>query len=179
LYFRDLSEAGVLTQFGAALQTLLPGGRSSQTHWHTEEDEFLYMLDGRLTVIEGETETAIGPGDACCWKAGTPVGHSLRNDSDAAASYLIVGSRIFADVCHYPGLDLRDEPHGDRHRYVHLDGRPWEAKDAERPPRPAAAAPGGASSGPNRLENQPCPNLTIPSMPTASPPSPGICPASR
>ena len=113
LFYRTLSDAGGLTQFGAALERLEPGGRTSQLHWHEDEDEFVYLIEGRLTVIEDSAETLIGPGDAACWKAGTAVGHSLRNDGDAPALYLIVGARVSGDVHHYPGLDLRDEPHGD------------------------------------------------------------------
>jgi uncharacterized cupin superfamily protein len=91
-------------------------------HWHEREDELLYMLEGRLTVIENGTETEIGPGDACVWKAGDETAHCLRNDTDAPARYLIVGSRDDRDICHYPGLDLKATPDG----YVHLDGTPWE-----------------------------------------------------
>jgi uncharacterized cupin superfamily protein len=120
--WQAFSDAAGLTQFGANFEMLAPGARSSQTHWHETEDEFLYLIDGTLTVIEGETETQIHPGDACCWKAGNPVGHSLRNDSDQPATYIIVGTRNPADICHYPGIDLRAEPGG----YVHLDGTPWE-----------------------------------------------------
>ena len=122
LSYVPLSDAGGLTQFGAAFETLHPGKRSSQMHWHTEEDELLYMLEGRLTVIENGIETEIGPGDACAWKAGDETAHCLRNDSDAPARYLIVGSRRDGDICHYPGLDLRATPKG----YVHLDGTPWD-----------------------------------------------------
>src|SRR5215211_3762883 len=39
-----LSEEGGLTQFVAHIQTLQPGSRSSDRHWHEEEDELLYML---------------------------------------------------------------------------------------------------------------------------------------
>ena len=84
------------------------------------------MLEGRLTVVEDGTETEIGPGDACCWKAGDPVAHTLRNHGDAPARYIIVGTRDPGDVCHYPGLDLRSEPVEGVHRYVHLDGRRWD-----------------------------------------------------
>ena len=120
-----LSNAGGLSQYGAYLETLLPGGQSSQLHWHEKEDEFLYVLEGSLTVIEGETETVIGPGDACAWKAGEPVGHTIRNDTDRPAVYLLVGTRAEGEVCHYPGIDLRDEAG----RYVHLDGTPYPSGD--------------------------------------------------
>jgi uncharacterized cupin superfamily protein len=121
LAYAPLSDAGGLTQFGAAWEVLQPGGQSSQMHWHEREDEFLLMLDGSLTVIEDGVETEIGPGDACAWKAGSGVAHCLKNRSDRPATYLIVGTRHPEEICHYPGLDLRDTPQG----YVHLDGTPW------------------------------------------------------
>ena len=42
----QLSVAGGITQFGAYLDTLAPGAWSGQRHWHSAEDEFLYVLDG-------------------------------------------------------------------------------------------------------------------------------------
>lgn len=121
LSYRHITEAGGLTQFGAAFETLHPGGQSSQMHWEEHEDEFLYMLSGALTVIEDGVGTVIGPGDACCWRAGVPVAHMLRNHTDRPATYLIVGSRRSDSICHYPGLDLLDTPQG----YTHLDGTPY------------------------------------------------------
>lgn len=118
LAYRHLTDAGGLTQFSAALETLHPGGQSSQMHWEEHEDEFLYMLEGTLTVVEDGTETVIHPGDSCCWKASVPVAHTLRNHSDAPAIYLIVGTRHPDNICHYPGLDMLATPKG----YTHLDG---------------------------------------------------------
>ena len=124
LSYRHLTEAGGLTQFGVARETLHSGRQSSQPHWEEHEDEFLYMLEGALTVIEDGVETVILPGDACCWKAGNPVAHTLRNHTDQPAVYLIAGSRNPHNICHYPGLDLRATPQG----YVHLDGTPYPTK---------------------------------------------------
>ena len=120
--YTQLSDAGGLTRFGAAFEVLMPGGQSSQMHWHEREDEFLLLLDGELTVVEDGVETVLRPGDACAWKAGERIAHCLRNRSDRPASYIIAGSRDPAETCHDPGLDLRDTPEG----YVHLDGTPWE-----------------------------------------------------
>lgn len=124
LSYRHITEAGGLTQFGAALETLHPGGQSSLMHWEQHEDEFLYLLTGSLTVIEDGAEHIIEPGDACCWKAGEPVAHSLVNHTDAPAVYLIVGSRNPDNICHYPGADLVATPQG----YQHLDGTPYPTK---------------------------------------------------
>lgn len=124
LFYHHITDAGGLTQFGAAVETLLPGGQSSQMHWEEREDEFLLMLSGEVTVVEDGVETLIGPGDACCWKAGTPVAHCLKNLGDAPATYLIMGSRDPRNITHYPGLDLLATPQGP----THLDGTPYPKK---------------------------------------------------
>ncbi|WP_373354434.1 cupin domain-containing protein [Pseudoroseicyclus sp. CXY001] len=121
-----LTERGGLTQFGVVLQQLQPGGQSSQMHWESHEDEFLYVLDGRLTVVEDGVETEIGPGDSACWPAGVAVAHCLRNHSDAPATYLVAGTRDEAhNICTYPGLDMLATPAG----RTHADGTPYREPD--------------------------------------------------
>lgn len=100
-----LSSAGGLTQYGAYLETLYPGAQSSMCHWHTEEDEFIYMLSGALVVYEDGTATAVGPGDSVCFPAGEPKGHYLANESLSEAQYLIVGTRASQDTVTYPDND--------------------------------------------------------------------------
>lgn len=121
-----LSDAGGLTQFGVHLETLWPGAVTSLRHWHATEDELLYMLSGEMTLYEGEEVTTLGPGDCATWKAGEPVGHFLRNESDAPATYLIVGSRRDSDTVTYPAHDrvLHVTPDGER--FTTLDGAPAE-----------------------------------------------------
>jgi len=46
------SDAGGLTQYGAYVETLQPGSRSSERHWHEKEDEFLYLIDGEATIVK-------------------------------------------------------------------------------------------------------------------------------
>jgi len=96
------SEAGGLTQFVAHVQTLQPGSRSSDRHWHQEEDELLYMLSGEATVIEEDGPHTLRPGDAACWPAGTANAHQVVNRSGEPCSYLIFGSGAVPDVVHYP-----------------------------------------------------------------------------
>lgn len=97
-----LSDAGGLTQFGLYAETLHPGARSSQRHWHEEEDEFLYMLAGEAVLVENDGEYSLRPGDAVCWKAGDPNGHQILNRSAEPCSFLIIGTRVPQDVVHYP-----------------------------------------------------------------------------
>ena len=99
------SDTGGLTQYGAFVETLDSGARSADRHWHEQEDEFLYMLEGAATVIEDDGPHALAPGDACCWPAGVANGHHVVNTSDAPCSYVIVGTRAPADIVHYPDID--------------------------------------------------------------------------
>ena len=38
----------------ANLMTLPPGAWSSQRHWHSDEDEFVYVLEGELKLVEDD-----------------------------------------------------------------------------------------------------------------------------
>lgn len=100
-----ISEPGGLTQFGAFVQVLAPGTRSSIKHWHTSEDELVYVLDGQLTVIEGEDEHVLDAGDAAAFPRGRPVGHYLCNRSAAPVTCLVVGTRAQTDRITYPDHD--------------------------------------------------------------------------
>jgi uncharacterized cupin superfamily protein len=100
-----ISEAGGLTQFGAFIEVLQPGSRSSIKHWHSAEDEIVYVLEGEIMLIEGDTETVLRPGDAATFQAGVPVGHCLENRSAKATRCLIVGTRAAVDTITYPELD--------------------------------------------------------------------------
>lgn len=120
-----LSVAGGLTQFGAYLDTLDPGGWSSQRHWHEEEDEFLYVLDGTVTLLEDGGPYQIGPGTCVAWPAGVPNAHCLRNDGTGPATLFIVGSRFAEDACHYPDIDLHYSRLDGFRTFARKDGTPY------------------------------------------------------
>ncbi|MGV8936098.1 MAG: cupin domain-containing protein [Allorhizobium sp.] len=103
---RLLSDAGGLSQFGAFIETLPPGSRSSHSHWHEREDEFVLVISGIVTLLEDDSATEIKPGDAATFKAGVAVGHCLENRSDHPVTYLVVGTRSPEDVVHYTRKDL-------------------------------------------------------------------------
>jgi len=89
---------------GAYLQTLQPGARSSTRHWHEREDEFLFVVLGQVTIVENDGPHVLEPGDAACWPGGEPNAHHALNESSQPCSYLIVGTRLTHDVCHYPDV---------------------------------------------------------------------------
>ena len=131
LYYSD---DGGLTQFGAYVETLHPGARSSDKHWHEKEDEFLYVLAGEVTVVEGETEAVLRSGDAACWPAGKPVPHTVANRSAATCTYLIVGTRVTHDVCHYSESGQVLYTEGEEWRIEDPDGKVLKSGRCKSPP---------------------------------------------
>jgi uncharacterized cupin superfamily protein len=120
-----LGNAAGLDQFGVNLTRLVPGARSALNHWHENEDEFVYILEGEVTLIEGDSETVLRPGDAAGFKAGREVGHHLENRSGADALYLEVGTRAAAERGHYPKEDLMFERINGTLRFLHRNGTPY------------------------------------------------------
>lgn len=96
-----ISDPGTLGQLGALIQTIPPGVATSRNHWHAQEDEMVLLLEGCLLLHEGETVTAMQPGDAAVFPAGVALGHHLENRSDAPARLLVVGTRAPTDIIHY------------------------------------------------------------------------------
>ena len=125
----NLGDSAGLTQFGVGLETLLPGGISSQRHWHENEDEFLYMLSGEAVLVENDGEYVVHAGDAVGWKAGVENGHHLINRSDQPVTYLIMGTRAENDAVHYPDIDLHYSCKNGVCQYSHKDGTPYATSD--------------------------------------------------
>jgi uncharacterized cupin superfamily protein len=123
---RALGDAFGLTQFGVNLVEMPPGCWSSQRHWHSHEDEFVYVVSGELTLVTDAGEQPMGPGMVAGFKAGRADGHHLINRSDAPATYLEIGTRIAEDEAVYSDIDmeLRVRPEGG-HVFVHKNGEPY------------------------------------------------------
>src|ERR1043166_4203867 len=95
-----LGNAVGLTQFGVNLTRLKPGAASSQRHWHENEDELVYVLEGEIVLCEDGGETVLKPGDAAAWKAGVANGHCLVNRSNRDAVFIEVGTRAESERAH-------------------------------------------------------------------------------
>lgn len=120
---RALGDAAGLTQFGVNLTRLPAGTWSALPHWHATEDEFVYVLEGTATLVSGDHEEPLGPGDCVGFKAGEEISHCIQNRSDADVLVLEIGSRHADEKAYYPGLDLMADMAGDNF-YYHLDGTP-------------------------------------------------------
>lgn len=116
--------AGV-TLFGVNLTVIEPGAWSSQRHWHTHEDEFVWVLDGELTLVTNAGEELLRAGDCAAFRRGDPDGHHLINKSGRPARVLEIGNADARDRCTYPDIDMIADGVG----YTHRDGRPYPLKD--------------------------------------------------
>jgi len=122
---RALGNAGGLTQFGVNLTTLEPGAASAHRHWHAREDEFIYVVDGELTLITDAGEELLGPGMAAAFPAGEANGHQLLNKSAHPASYLEIGTRSAEEDAEYPDIDLRLQKRAGKVVFLHKSGEPY------------------------------------------------------
>src|SRR5437879_1878879 len=103
---KRLGDAAGLTQYGVNLLRLPPGSRSSQRHWHTGGDEFIYVLSGEVTLVSDAGDEILRAGDCAGFKAGDTDGHCLQNRGREDATVLEIGSRNPGEAAYYPDIDL-------------------------------------------------------------------------
>jgi uncharacterized cupin superfamily protein len=115
-----------LTRFGVNLTVIEPGAWSSQRHWHSHEDEFVWVIEGELTLVTDTGEELLRAGDCAAFKRGDPDGHHLVNKSGRPAKVLEIGDSDPLDRCTYPDIDMVAEPGVSG--YIHRDGTPYPAK---------------------------------------------------
>jgi uncharacterized cupin superfamily protein len=117
-----LGAAAGLTRVGVNLLELAPGAWSSQRHWHSHEEELVYVLKGEVVLVTDAGEEVLRAGECAAFRAGEADGHHLQNRSDAEAVVLEVGTNVpDDDVTEYPDVDMRALPSG----YVRKDGSPF------------------------------------------------------
>lgn len=111
-----------LDQFGVNLTTLAPGAASALRHYHQHEDEFVYVLEGELTLVDNSGEHPMTPGMCAGFKAGVANGHQLVNKSSKPAVYIEIGTRSPDEVASYPDVDLKGVKVSGRFTFTRKDG---------------------------------------------------------
>lgn len=119
-----LGDASGLTDFGVNLTRLPPGNWSAQRHWHSHEDEFVFVIEGAVVLIEDEGETILRAGDCAAFPKATGNGHHLINRSDQMATYFEIGSRQPDDLTTCSDVDMMSA--NSDGRFVRKDGSPIE-----------------------------------------------------
>ncbi len=124
---RRIGEAAGLTNFGVNVTRLAPGSSSALRHWHSRQDEFIYVLEGELTLITNAGEQILKPGMCAGFPAGEADGHCLVNRTDRDVTYLEVGDRTSGDSVTYPDVDLLAQENAGTFIFTHKDGSPYES----------------------------------------------------
>ena len=121
-----LSPAVGLSSYGVNLVRLEPGAASSARHWHTEQDEFVYVVTGTATLVTDEGETVLGQGMAAGFPAGNPNGHQVVNRSEEDVWYLEVGDRPQREDVTYPDIDMANAVRDRRPNFTRKDGSAFD-----------------------------------------------------
>ena len=124
---QQLGNFAGLQNFGVNLVKLEPGSYSSIRHWHSHQDEFIYVLEGELTLVTDRGAEILTPGMAAGFPAGEANGHHLVNRSSVVAIYLEVGDRTPNDKVTYPDENLMTtaSPDGKSRKLIRNDGTPY------------------------------------------------------
>jgi uncharacterized cupin superfamily protein len=120
-----LGDALGLKNYGVNLTTIPPGALSALRHWHSHEDEFIYMVSGELTLVTSDGEQRLTPGMCAGFPAGKADGHCLVNRTKQDAVYLEVGDRRPEDAVTYPDDDIAGQATPQGRRFSHKNGTPY------------------------------------------------------
>jgi uncharacterized cupin superfamily protein len=123
---RALGDAVGLTKIGINLTTLPPGEESAMRHFHTLEDEFVFVVEGEVVLCTDEGEQLLTAGMCAGFPAGVSNGHQLVNRGDRPVRYLEISNRDRNDSAMYPDVDLAYSKRADgRAMFTHKDGTPY------------------------------------------------------
>jgi len=123
---RRLGDAAGLKNFGVNLTRLDPGAESSMRHWHERQDEFIYVLEGEVTLVTDAGRQKLAPGMAAGFPAGKADAHQLVNETTKPAVYLEIGDRTPGDAASYPDVDLAVKMVEGKWVFTRKDGSPFK-----------------------------------------------------
>ena len=123
---RRLGDAAGLKNFGVNLTRLDPGAESSMRHWHAKQDEFVYVLEGEVTLITDAGRQKLAPGMAAGFPAGKADGHQLVNETNRPVLYLEIGDRTPDDGATYSEVDMAARMIDGKWVFIHKDGSPYK-----------------------------------------------------
>lgn len=103
---KRLARAAGGQDIGCSEYTLAPGESAWPYHYHTANEEAIYVLEGTGTIRLADDEISIRSGDYVALPTGESGGHRIRNDGDALLRYLCLSTMVDPDVAHYPDRDM-------------------------------------------------------------------------
>ncbi|WP_425098741.1 cupin domain-containing protein [Tropicibacter sp. S64] len=126
---QKLGAASGITQFGANLVRLAPGAMSSLRHWHEEQDEFLVVTEGVLTLVDDDGPVEMRVGDCAAFPAGDRNGHHMQNLSDAPGAFVVIGTHTKTETAWYSDVDMKVTAQDGVFTFTHKDGRAFAPPD--------------------------------------------------
>jgi uncharacterized cupin superfamily protein len=122
---RQLGDVFGLRNFGVNLTRLAPGGESALLHRHSKQDEFIYILQGKPTLVTDRGEVELSPG-MCAGFPAMGMAHQLVNRTRQDVLVLEIGDRTPGDEGSYPKDDIQAVlgPDG-KWFFTHKDGTPY------------------------------------------------------
>ena len=123
---RRLGDHAGLKNFGVNFTRLDPGAESTMSHSHTKQDEFIYVVEGEITIVTDAGRQKLGPGMAAGFPAGKADGHQLVNETDKPVLYLEIGDRTPGESASYPDDDLAMHSVDGKFVFTHKDGSPFK-----------------------------------------------------
>ena len=123
---RRLGDHAGLKNFGVNLTRLDPGAESSMRHWHAKQDEFVYVVEGEITLVTDAGRQKLRPGMAAGFPAGKADAHQLVNETQKPVLYLEIGDRTPGERASYPDVDLAMRTADGKIVFTHKDGSPFK-----------------------------------------------------
>jgi uncharacterized cupin superfamily protein len=102
---KELSSAAGADELGCSLYELPVGKRSWPYHYHTANEEAIFVLDGEGTLRTADGEQSLRSGDFVTLPADEEGGHQIVNDGDEPLRYLMVSTMNEPDVTVYPEME--------------------------------------------------------------------------
>jgi uncharacterized cupin superfamily protein len=105
IHGRALSDVGGMAKVGFGILELSPGCNTLPAHYHTLEEDHLYVLEGNGTLHLGDRTYPLTTGSYVNFPAGQGAPHFVSNESKEPLRYIMVGERIHNDKVIYPNND--------------------------------------------------------------------------
>jgi uncharacterized cupin superfamily protein len=90
-YGRAIGKAAGLLRLGVHIERLPPGHRTSYPHAEENEEEFVYVVEGKVDAWIDGVLHPMEAGDLAAFPAGTGICHSILNNGHADAVVLVCG----------------------------------------------------------------------------------------
>ena len=88
---------------GCSVYELEPGQATWPYHFELNEEEWLIVVSGEVTLRTPDGERVLRAGDLACFPAGAAGAHAVRNAGTSPARFAMPSSSApYGDACVYP-----------------------------------------------------------------------------